>query len=267
MALAAFAAPMWAPAEDGPPRKYAVLSLFGDTLNIVTYQGATGSRIDQNLHQSLPVSDGAFDKAALVAAEDELKRIDATSSVNLLATSSPELFLNQEKLFHGSRFVPPADLGAALRNSEADHLLLLTKYLGEAHLKAQNGELGSGMLEGIGFYMDPTMRMVRSDTGERTHGCLAPFLYMKISLIDLATSMVSRQEVITASRVLSAAREGTDPWAILAASEKVDTLREMIVREVTRVVAALVATPAADNSAGKPPEPAPASDPASEKHQ
>ena len=83
------------------------------------------------------------------------------------------------------------------------------------------------MVAGPGYYVDRDLWISRSDTGERAQGFLAPFVYIRVSLIDLATSAILRHELITESLVLSAARskQGDDPWGVLSAEEKVAQLR------------------------------------------
>ena len=43
---------------------YAVLSLVGDKLDVVTYQMATGSKLDANSHNALALPQDEFDLAA-----------------------------------------------------------------------------------------------------------------------------------------------------------------------------------------------------------
>lgn len=225
-------------------RVYAVLSLVGDKINVVTYQGATGSSLDRNVHESIPVTSGVFDKAALLAADDALKRHDTAVRVSMLASSTPDLFANQDRFFDGSRIVLPKEIESAARAEGATHLVLITKYRGDAHLQAQNQALGSGKLEGIGFYVDPVKVLIRSDTGERGRGFLAPFVYIKVSLVDLNTSTVIREQVVTSTTTLSAARtEGSNPWDALSPAQKVDILRRMIDKELFRVIPQITAQP------------------------
>lgn len=147
-------------------RKYAVLSLIGDALNVVIYQLTTGSNNDTNRHESIPFPDAPFDKAALLAADAALRRSDAKASVVLLTPSSKALCQEQERLFSGSQAILPDDVAAALKAAGATHLVLLTKYRGDAHLAAERTNLGTGKLEGLGFYVDRVLRLKRADTGE-----------------------------------------------------------------------------------------------------
>jgi hypothetical protein len=135
---------------------------------------------------------------------------------------------------------------AAVKGTGATRLLLLTKHRDEADLRATNDEnLGTGMLDGIGFYLDTVMPMTYTDTGESGRGFIAPFVYVRISLIDIATARLIAQKIVKSSKlhVAGRRREAIDPWDVLTPSEKVDTLRSMIEEEIARAVPALAATP------------------------
>jgi hypothetical protein len=224
-------------------RKYAVVSLIGDSISVVTYHGSTASSLDRNRTESLPVSDRVFDKAALVATQEALERIEPRSTVLLLAVSSPSLYTDQERFFDGTRLALPEELVGVARREHATHMLLLTKHRGEARLQAQDEKLGSGMLAGIGFYIDRRLPTRNPSTGERGMGFLAPFVYAQMSLVDLATLRVDRQQTITATATLSPAGNpaSSDPWYALSAPQKVDVLSRMVTQEVLRAVPALVA--------------------------
>ena len=94
-ALAGFAA---VPAARAADQRYAVLSLIGDTINLVWWQPTTGSNIDRNEHQDVPTADGALDNVALLAIDDALRRANPKTNATLLASRDPKLFALQAKL-------------------------------------------------------------------------------------------------------------------------------------------------------------------------
>ena len=241
--LALVAATAHAQADGGAvARKYAVLSLVGDALNVVTYFRHTAGGVDPLSRESLPLPGPALDNAALLAAEDALRKSDPRASVVLLAPSSRALYTEQQGLFDGTRLKLPGELGAALHGSGATHLVLLTKHRGEARLRTAIGNVGSGKLEGLGFYVDRQMRLRRGDTGESGQGFVAPFVYVRCSLVDVATLAVQREEIAMAAEAYSAARSTAtaNPWDALTPAQKVSIIRQMLVAEVGRAVPALV---------------------------
>jgi hypothetical protein len=231
-------------AEDAT-RSYAVMSLIGDKMSIVTYQMTTGTHIDRNLHESIAIEDGTFDKTGLIAASTALKRADLQATVQLFAPKSSDLFNNQSRFFDGNQAKLPEAVSSALKASGATHLVLITKHREEARLRAANQSVGSGMLEGLGFYVDRVKRMTDGDTGERGVGFLAPYAYVKLSLIDLSTGTVLHSETMTESTTIATSRnkESLNPWEALSPTEKVEVLNDIIKREVSRAVPLLIAKP------------------------
>lgn len=222
--------------------KYAVLSLIGDAMTLVTYAPQVGSRLDTNQRDPVALKDPVYDRAAARAVELALQKADPQSTAIVFASSSPALFSEQRKLFEGSRVVLGDDFGASLRKSGATHLFLLTKHRAEARL-GKDWTAGSGYLEGLGFYIDRQLVTQRNQTGEEGYGFLAPYVYIKVSLIDLASSTIVGEEAIAASRAVSLPRsQSRNPWEALTPEQKATALRELIESEVDRVVPQLLAS-------------------------
>ena len=226
-------------------RSYAVVSLVGDKLDVVTHQMTTGSIVDRNVHAAIPVTDGHFDDAALLASERALARIDPKAKISLIAASPPDWYAKQYRFFDGVNAALPADLTAALRTEGATHLLLISKYHADARLQADKTKLGSGKLEGLGFYIDRQQKMITSDTLKSSIGFLAAYAYLRVSLIDLATSTVMRTKVTAASTLRSTARaeDGLDPWQAMTPAEKLSNVVELLQGEIERLVPEVVVQP------------------------
>jgi hypothetical protein len=222
-------------------RRYAVLALIGDTMNVVTYQPAVAGNTDRNRREAHPIPGGVFDRTALLAADEALRRQDPQADVILLA-APPLLYGQADKLADGSRLALPADLDAVLKAQAATHLVLIRKHRANARLQAERTMLGSGKLEGIGFYIDREKVMTRSDTGQRGEGFLGPYVYIRLALFDLATGVLVREEPVTGSTTVAASRSASDgdPWTALPDAQKVNVLRGLVAREVGRAVPKLV---------------------------
>jgi hypothetical protein len=224
-------------------RSYAIVSLVGDKINIVSRRMATGSRIDQNLREGLALNDRSLDRDALLAADEALERSSPGVKISLLAVSTPSLYENQSQLFEGDKVLLPAEVMKQITSVGASHLVLITKYRYEARLQLRDGAVGSGFLEGLGFYIDRTQQVIDSETRESGKGFLAPFVYVQLRLIDLATATVLRTKSVIASSTFAASGSATssDPWDALSSAEKVDTLRRMLSHEVEHAIPNLVA--------------------------
>ena len=227
------------------PRQYAVMSLMGDTLNVVTYRPQVGSRLDRNEHAAIPMPAGLLDNAVLRAVDRGIQHAAQPQKAApiFLAAASELVQSTPDKLFDGPRLVLPDEVVAGMRGTAATHLILVTRYRAPANLRALRTRVGTGYLEGPGFYVDQVLPMTIPETGETGKGFLAPFLYLKFSLIDLATLNSLQTQTVTASGTFSVARNkgSVDPWQALSPAEKLEVIQHMIADEVKRVVPKLLA--------------------------
>ncbi len=231
----------------GTAPSYAVISLVGDKLDIVTYQPQIGSQLDANAHNVLTLPQDEIDIAALRAVNRALRAAAPGAPVALLAASTPDSFEGQDRIFSGDHVSLPAEIDAAVHREGAGLLVLLTKHRGEARMQVADGHLGGGKLAGLGFYIDTQMPMRNVDTGASATGFLSPYVYVDVSLVDLATLTRVRHDTIMSAEVLTAAGKASavHPWEALTSKEKVDKLEAMLASELERVVPAVVTGAAA----------------------
>jgi hypothetical protein len=240
-ALAALATLAHAQAP-APAPTYAVLSLVGDQLDTVTFQPQTGSLLNTNSHQAIPMRADILDNAALRATNKALRAAGPVTDVALLAASEPAVFVNAPHYFVGHQVQLPADLEGAIVEAKANRLLLITKHSGDARLQSKNGFIGSGKLEGLGFYVDTVHPMHDEDTNRRAPGFLAPFVYVDVTLVDTASHTILRQTTIMASETIAAAdnQGGADAWNALSAEQKIAHLTAMLTQGLAEAVPRLL---------------------------
>jgi hypothetical protein len=220
-------------AVSNPAPVYAVLSLIGDRLDVVASQRQTGSKLDQNTRQSLPINDAVFDNIAINAVGRAIVKLNSRAEVAALNSRSPVLFAKHRELFtptDGVLSIPDA-IKNAITAQKATHFILITKYNDEAQLKYLNGYDGVGRLEGLGFYLDLfNQRPV-----------IAPYAYMKLVLVDMANQRVLNTRLIRASIALSE-RIPSSPqaWDALTSAEKVQIMDQLIRDEITQVTPDLI---------------------------
>lgn len=234
--------PMVQAAPGGAPRRYAVLSLVGDALNIVHFQVTTGSRVDQNRRQVVKLADGSFDHVVLGAAQEALKSADPDSTAALFV-GTPEAYAGQADLISGGRLAAPAWLAATLQKESCSHLVLFTKHIAAAEFKTYHGRFGgNGSLTGLGFYIDQSTPSERVDTGQGGRGFIAPYLYVKLALVEVATGQLLGQQFVASGILISSANNetGVDPWGALSAEQKVSLLDDIIKQDIPKAVTALV---------------------------
>ena len=227
-------------------RKYAVLSLIGDGMLISEWVPSTGARLDNNQKTFIPISEGVFDKAALLSINGALKKIDPAAAPVLLFARERSLYEAQNRMLdaNGKTVDLFEHVRVLLRGQNATHLILVTKLRHEARLKMADQTVGTGTLEGVGFYIDSSMRTKFNQTGEMGSGLLAPFAYFRVELIDLARgAAVSEQRVVASTTTSALSTTAEHAWNALSGSEKVRILREMVTDETAAVIPKLVAVP------------------------
>lgn len=228
-------------ADASDVRKIAVLALMGDTLTVVNHRPEIGSNLDRNQYSTLPMGASAIDNMMLSEAIEALKQTGLPGSPEIQAVKYAGQY-EAARWFDGTRFVPPTELGSAMTELGTTHLLLITPHRAPSMLRTASSSVGSGHLEGLGFYIDREMRIRRVDTGETGLGFLAPYAYFKVFLINLASGELEHEQAIAASSTASAARNrnGVDPWDALDAAQKVSAIRSLVRRELGRVVPKLL---------------------------
>lgn len=211
--------------------KVAAISLIGDRLLVVGGQMQTGSRIDRNSKEFLPLKTTELDTATVLAFEREAKAVRPQLDVVLLRASDSTVHALQDDVVAGKR--DQRELLSAIaplaRRAGATHLVLFTKSRGDARIQMVDGSIGSGFIEGLGFYIDRWSQVRRIDSGDADVGILAPFAYFKAVLVELDGLKVVAEETSHVARALYSkdAKSQIDPWDYLSATEKVQALASM----------------------------------------
>lgn len=241
LALAVLAlASLGAFAQDG--RRYAVLSLVGDKLTVVQREMATGSHIDQNRRTEVALPDASIDRAVTLAVDEALRRASPGSTPVLLASRRAALYdagaLGDEGVRQVVMTVKPM-----LAGTGATHLVLVTKYRHRALVRIRDGHVGSGFLEGVGFYVDHGSMSRGNDVNDAEAGFIAPYGYLMISLVELASGRVAARERVVAAKAAVSTRERNVgyAWTRLTDAEKVERLTEVLREETSRVVPQVLA--------------------------
>jgi hypothetical protein len=229
--LIAFAAA--ASAAEG--RRYAVLSLIGDKLELAYAVGVVGAPVDSIEHKWLPLDDTAIDKAALIAVNDQVKSLEHTEPVLLQAW--------ERNLFDVS-----AGTGAIVewirdltKDKKVTHAILITKLAYNGIPALQKPFVGSGALEGVGFFVGRTPPPSGADPNSAGPGFLSPFAYFRVSLVDLKTGQVVKEERGLASDTIDASNTMTgNAWEALDARQKIEKLQAMVRTELASVMPKLL---------------------------
>ena len=242
LAAAAVAA-LWPACALADAPRYAVLSLLADKFDVVNARPEVGSHLDRNRRQTFEDPGGAFDRYAAGAVERSIQGFAASAKVTMLTLpTTSRLFDQPDRIFDGKTIALPGSVVDALIAAKASRLVLLTKHRGDTHVPLVDGATGTGTLRGLGFYVDTDLHITRRDTGESSFGVLAPFVYVRLSLVDVESGELVRERLVRAmATYFPSGKPGVvHPWDALNAEQKVDALRRLLERELERAVPALL---------------------------
>jgi hypothetical protein len=224
-------------AQPAPAPRYAVISAVGDTLTVVHQGTSVGSNLDRNERQKLKVKDSPLDDTALGVARKALQERDPAAKVSLFAVSEA-----QSPFFSGERFTPPADLAAELAKDGVTHVVVISKLRTDSAMQTRDGtQLGTGRVEGLGFYIDYDTEMVNTGSGRHADGFLAAFVSIKASLVDVAQGKVlSSEQVRVSDMVLGVGGDGKakHPWQAMSPQQKLQALQGLLIEGLGRAVPA-----------------------------
>jgi hypothetical protein len=232
-ALSAFAA---------DARRYAVLSLIGDEMLVVGASTTTGQRLDRNSRSFIRLEDPVIDKTVLLAANETLKQLTGIDPVLLFARERSLYAMQQRLMNEGQGMVNLlGNIRPLVQGTGATHLVLFTKARREARMQLDNIALGTGTVEGVGFYVDPITEVIVREKQQNATGFVAAFGYFDVALVDLAQGAIVGEQRVTASRTMAAPNSvATEVWTGISGADKMRMLQDILRREVARTVPALI---------------------------
>lgn len=224
------------------PRTYALVSLVVDGLRVVGQEPRTGVKLDRNEVEIVPLPSDVIDRRVLALLSDAVARADPTAKRTAMRLNDPRHYSQSIAWVDGPVATVPDEIVQVLRGTGVTHLLMVTRHRDDARLQAANDLLGSGKLEGLGLYVDRHLRMQCDQTAEVSLGYLAPYVYVRASLVDLASLKVEGTRAITRGKVLGAGpkQSGGDAWNILTDAQKVQTLVDMLESELGKILPELL---------------------------
>ncbi len=212
---------------------YAVLSLVGDSLTLQANRHEVGSHTNNAPRQVLAMSDQLFDQLTLIAARGGIAALQPDAKAVLMATQDPGLYRAQNAMFEQ----PEAHqedrdyLKSLLKDQGVSYLVLISKYRSNAVMELDNAMIGSGALEGLGFYVDDMINIRNTTTNDTARGIMVPFAYLRLRLLDARTLEVVRETTVRKSRINarpSVESSGMDSFNDLNGTDKAKQIRAVL---------------------------------------
>jgi hypothetical protein len=193
--------------------------------------------VDAIERRFIPLDDSSIDRAALLAANEQLRKLKPGPDPVLL------------QAFERSYFDVSAGTGAIIewvrqlaRDKKVTHAVLITKISYEGIPDIQRPFVGNRTLEGVGFFVGRTAAPEGAPPMRAGPGFLSPFAYFLVSLVDLRTGQTLREERGLASDSISAtSTDSGNPWEALSGQQKVNKLVDLVSRELAIVMPKVLA--------------------------
>jgi hypothetical protein len=227
------------------PLRYALLSAVGDQLTVVYARTQTGSRLDRNDREVAALPDNALDRMILRSLDAAFRKNAQASEVAALAAANASMFKVQREALAGLK---PDDaavraFAAALPSGGADRLLMVLKHRAEARIPVENGTIGAGRLEGVGFYVDRVTVLKSLGSRNLGTGFLAPFAYVRLVVADANGNVLAEQALEAAANFgIGDAPNALQPWEVLDANAKAVVLDNLLKGEIERALPSLLAS-------------------------
>jgi hypothetical protein len=122
------------------------------------------------------------------------------------------------------------------------HVLLITSNIGAMEFRTGMTQVvGNNRVTGIGFYVGADGRTTNSRTGAVSSGYLAPFVQLRLSLIDVSQRSVVASTSLSDGFIVGPPEvEASDPWKFMSRAEKTRALQQLLASNVQRGVEDLI---------------------------
>lgn len=217
-------------AETVPMRSIAVLSLAGNSLALHVERHQVGSRTENAPVEVRPMEDPVFDQVAIIAARTSLLRMLPNAKLNLMTTQDKGLYSAQNDMFEHPEQHPEDReyLKTLLKEQGVSHAIVISKFRSVAAIKLVDATVGTGALEGLGFYVDDMIQTLNRGDNTSSRGLVAPFAYVRVRLVEADSLKVVGQGTAKQSFVIarpSADSSGMDTFNKMTGADKIKNVR------------------------------------------
>jgi hypothetical protein len=234
--LAAAAPGAWAQVA---MKSVGVFSLLGDSVQVaVSTDAPKDTRIERTDRYAFEAKGIGFDNIALRALRDALLKSQPKAKVELYKAPAPLLPDEQRAVAQGATNAElPAWIVQTIDANRLSHIILVTRNRGEVNVRTALGvSIGRGTAMGIGYYIDTLYETRNLRTGAMSAGALAPYVHVRMTLMDAQSGEVLRTYEIREGELVGdeQGQGSSDPWTFLTGERKVSVLRKQAVTSLER---------------------------------
>lgn len=235
-----------AQADSAPIRSVAVLSLAGNSLALHVQRHQVGSRTENAPVEVRPVDDPVFDQVAIIAARRSLLKLLPNAKLSLMTTQDKGLYSAQNDMFeHPEQHAEDREyLKSLLKEQGVSHAIVISKFRSVAAIKLVDATVGSGALEGLGFYVDDMINTLNRSDSTSSRGMVAPFAYVRVRLVDADSLKVVGEGTTKQSFIIarpSADSTGMETFNKMSGADKIGNVRTALERAMDAVMPGVLA--------------------------
>ncbi|HEX4334218.1 MAG TPA: hypothetical protein VH040_18915 [Usitatibacter sp.] len=238
-ALAAFALPVAVFAQGTPAVDYTVVCVIGDRFTVADRN--TDVRREGHQGYTFPLGSASVDATALAVVKDVLAERLPGANISLAVVREPAVFEAEEEVLGLTRETQPLidALQPVLSRIKSRRIVLVSKTREPVDVHFDNRYAQRpGVIEGLGFYLDPGRRVQDTKTFEIVQGYVGVFANFRVSLVDQATGRLIDEERIAAVEAVRDAAK--DPWNSMTPEQKVAAIKDLVTTQVRKVLPGLI---------------------------
>lgn len=232
--LLASASPWPSAAQTGAT--YAILSLIGDAIEIVTPRSSTGTQLQLSDRDEVPIDNAALDDVAVGAADAAIGERFPQARRLRVSIRDKRLFALQDRLLDGGTDTDGMRrlLRTALEPTQATHLVLVCKHRADASFEVESVRTGGGKVRGLGFYLGATSNLHRIGHNELEAEYIAAYASIAVAVVSAPALQAAPEHVAFESEVkaLADAQEAGSAWQAMTPDQKMRSLGRAIDRAV-----------------------------------
>lgn len=218
---------------------YAVVSIIGDRFTVADRN--TDVRREGHQGYTFPLGSASLDGAALAAAKEVVANKMPGAKVSLALIREPAVYEAEEEVLALSRETQPLvdALQPVLGQVKARRLILVSKVREPVDVQfADVYRERPGVLEGLGFYLDPGARIQNTETFERSAGYIGVFAHFRVSIVNQETHRVLDEERVAEMKAFRDERK--QPWESYTPEQKVALIKSAVATQIRKVLPALL---------------------------
>jgi hypothetical protein len=218
---------------------YAVVSIIGDRFTVADRD--TDVRREAHQGYTFPLGSASVDGAVLAAVKEVVTERIPGARVSLALIREPAVYEAEAEVLSLSRDTQPLvdALQPVLGQIAARRLILVSKVREPVDVHfADVYKERPGVLEGLGFYLDPGARIQNAQTLERSVGYIGVFAHFRVSIVSQQTHRVLDEERVAETKAFRDERK--EPWEGYTPEQKVAMIKSAVAGQIRNVLPGLL---------------------------